>query len=741
MKSTGFLSTLGVGICAVFLAIFLLIPYSELLATKFAYFLYLLYPDEIVGGWFSLPNDWRATETVKAFFDSFNTSYLPMNRLSVLLIAAIESLWIYSLGSLIFRLLNNPLQDESPALQFCMECLTGAAALSAMTGILGLLGCLHGWLFWTLAAGMIIAKFGMRNAELRKAHQISCELRDASCEKATNDNNSEGLASTPHSSLLTPNSIIIFVALTLLCLLAVLPAMSPPWEFDVREYHLESVKEFWLSGRITALPNNAYANMPLGVESLVLAAMSLSGDWFLGALAGKTVLSLFVPLTAILLYALGEKYLSKRAGLIAALVYVSAPLVIRNAQFGLIDNVLAAYALATAAVVCLELGSCENIKATNGSEFEQSRGSADWERRLAASLITLLGVMAGMAAAIKYPGALFVALPCFAVVLWQSCRTRRFLPVATFLLAAVLVGGIWYLKNAILLGNPVYPLCSNLFGSEFPAGFSAESYARWQTVHAPHGWSWSAIVTPITGFFITSSDASPLILPALVLGTLFWNRIPKQARWSLIYCGLFIVGWLALTHRIERFLLPVVPFIAFAGGAAFDALLSSSSVWLGRLLKGVLAFSVGYSCLILALPTPGGMLGAMEDVSVMRSSPLRLGEGLTQLVTLKSEELLKMKDVNKRVLLIGDAAVFDFPIPVEYAVCFNSDNLLDDVTNKFKTNELPQTVVVNLSELARYQNTEYGYSSKIKAVLELLERSDQLEPIYRSEAIIIYQQR
>ena len=91
--------------------------------------------------------------------------------------------------------------------------------------------------------------------------------------------------------------------------------------------------------------------MPMGAESLVLTAMSLSGDWFLGALAGKTVLSLFVPLTALLLFALGEKYLSKRAGLIAALIYVSAPLVIRNAQFGLIDNVLAAYALATAAAL------------------------------------------------------------------------------------------------------------------------------------------------------------------------------------------------------------------------------------------------------------------------------------------------------------------------------------------------------------------------------------------------------
>ena len=721
MKSASILSTLGVGICAVFLAIFLVQPYSaEIAANRLSFYSSLILPDIIVGEWLSIPDNCRAPESVKTFFDSFNTSFLPLNRLSVLLIAAVESLWIYSLGSLIFRVLKNPL-EESPLLRFSLTCLTGAAALSALTGFLGLIGCLQTWLFWTLATGTILTLIW----------RIVRRIRNSECELQTN--------LTPHSSLLIPNSIIIIVTLTLLTLLAVLPAMSPPWEFDVREYHLESVKEFWLSGRITALPNNAYANMPLGAESLVLTSMSLSGDWFLGALAGKTILSLFVPLTAWLLFALGEKYLSKRAGLIAALIYVSAPLIIRNAQFGLIDNVLAAYALATAAIVSLEFVSCENIKATNGNDFGQSRGSADWEQRLAASI--LAGFMVGMAAAIKYPGVLFVALPCFAVIVWKSSRARLWLPIATFLLSAALVGGIWYLKNAILLGNPVYPLCSSLFGSEFPAGFSAESYARWQTVHTPHGWSWSAIFTPITNFFFSSMDASPLLLPTLICCIMFWKQLPKLAHWSLIYCGLFLVGWLVSTHRIERFLLPIIPFIALTGGFAFDALLSNASVWTGRVFKGIFALGVVYSCLILAFPFLGGMSGALEDVSVLRSSSTRLGDGLTQLVALKSEYLLNMKNADERVLLIGDAAVFDCPFPIEYAVCFNSDAFLDDVTNKLKENNPPPAVVVNLNEIARYQNTEYGYSSKIKAVLELLDSSDRFTPIYRSDSVIIYERK
>ena len=288
------------------------------------------------------------------------------------------------------------------------------------------------------------------------------------------------------------------------------------------------------------------------------------------------------------------------------------------------------------------------------------------------------------------------------------------------------------MKNAILLGNPVYPLCSSLFGREFPVGFSAESYARWQTVHAPHGWTWKAIYQPIVLFFYSSGVASPLFLPVLACCLLLWKRLPNYARWSLIYSSLFLIGWHVTTHRIERFLLPIVPFIALAGGAVFDVILSSVSVWMGRILKGVLALGAAYTFLIVAYPFLG-TFGTFDTISELRSSPLRLGEGLTQLVTLRSEELIKMKDSGERVLLIGDAAVFDWPVPVDYCVCFNSDDFIDSVASKLQGDNPPKWIVVNLWELDRYWTTEYGYCTKTKkAVLDLLDNPDRFTPIYRS---------
>ncbi len=44
----------------------------------------------------------------------------------------------------------------------------------------------------------------------------------------------------------------------------VLSAMMPPFDFDVREYHLQAPKEFYQAGKIGFLPHNVYANMPFG---------------------------------------------------------------------------------------------------------------------------------------------------------------------------------------------------------------------------------------------------------------------------------------------------------------------------------------------------------------------------------------------------------------------------------------------------------------------------------------------
>ena len=129
-------------------------------------------------------------------------------------------------------------------------------------------------------------------------------------------------------------------------LLILLGAMLPPWDFDVREYHLQVPKEWYQAGRIGFLPHNVYGNMPLGAEMHALLGMVLmpgERSWWWGALAGKTVIAGFAPLTALGLLAAGRRFVTPGAGVIAALVYLSVPWVVHVSQAGLIEGAVACY--------------------------------------------------------------------------------------------------------------------------------------------------------------------------------------------------------------------------------------------------------------------------------------------------------------------------------------------------------------------------------------------------------------
>lgn len=130
--------------------------------------------------------------------------------------------------------------------------------------------------------------------------------------------------------------------------LVVLGAMLPPWEFDVREYHLQVPKEWFQQGRIDFLPHNVYGNMPLGAELLALLPMTLlPGEraWWWGALAGKTVIACFTLLTAAGLLAAGQRFATKTAGVVAALIYLSTPWITYVSVTGLIDGAVGLYLL------------------------------------------------------------------------------------------------------------------------------------------------------------------------------------------------------------------------------------------------------------------------------------------------------------------------------------------------------------------------------------------------------------
>ena len=58
-----------------------------------------------------------------------------------------------------------------------------------------------------------------------------------------------------------------------------LGAVSPPTDFDVREYHLQGPKEWFQQRQISFLPHNVYTSFPFLSEMLSLTGMVFAGDW------------------------------------------------------------------------------------------------------------------------------------------------------------------------------------------------------------------------------------------------------------------------------------------------------------------------------------------------------------------------------------------------------------------------------------------------------------------------------
>jgi hypothetical protein len=126
-------------------------------------------------------------------------------------------------------------------------------------------------------------------------------------------------------------------------LLIVLGGMMPPWEFDVREYHLQVPKEWYQAGSVHFLPHNVYGNMPLGAEMHAVLGMVLTAgwaDWWWGALGRQDVMASFAPLTALGLFAAVRRHVSaSRWG--GGVIYLSIPWVVYVSITGLNEGAVA----------------------------------------------------------------------------------------------------------------------------------------------------------------------------------------------------------------------------------------------------------------------------------------------------------------------------------------------------------------------------------------------------------------
>ncbi|MBU4271927.1 MAG: hypothetical protein KKA28_08710 [Planctomycetes bacterium] len=717
-----------------------------------------------------LPDDWL-------FFAWFGSppQFALADRLPVLLAAGTVLAWAAVLGRLMMRLCrvggkrgtgpvcraaalrvlrtNRTCPPFSTLETFVFSLGVGLAALSTWTLLLGLFGVLDRMWTFAVPAGLTLLAAAWVWRRRRNSRRLTAAGAPAGY-------SSVGVAvELPPQRELPPQHRVpdvlragwLWLALPFV-LAIVLAAMLPPLDFDVREYHLQAPKEFFQQGRITFLPHNVYGNMPLGAEMLALLAMVISGDWWLGALAGKTVIAAFTPLCALALLAAGRRFFSAGAGVVAALAYISIPWVVGISTSGLIEGATACYLfLAVYALL---------LKTNHGA--------------------ALSGFFAGAAVATKYPAALFVLLPLGVWVFVSGLKristagkparytlirnvSRGTASLMLFLLAAAVSCGPWLAKNWAFTGNPTYPLLYEAFDGKT---WNEEKNHRWNEVHRPHDFSPKALGRDLGSVVLTSEWLSPLVVPlaALALLGLLLKAKPLDKRWSgsctaapairntngvavqlppqqmikakplaasqsivwmlSAYMVFVIAAWWLCTHRIDRFWMPVLPVVALLAGAG--ACWNVERWWRG-LLRGLLIAGLAANFLLASSAVwYNAWFVPLDD---LRNDPRRIGQW---------HWCFNTRLAGGRLLAVGDAAVFDLQSPVSYNTCFDDcifEQLVKDKTATEVRAELLSRniayVYVNWSEIDRYRSPgNYGFTDFVQpAVFDRLVSQGVLEPL------------
>ena len=581
----------------------------------------------------------------------------------------------------------------------------GLSELSLLTLAVGLFGGLHSLWCFVLIIGIVTALAGW------KWKRGTFHRRD--------DNSIEAAATeTSNVDWLGRWGLWLGVPFVLVILFG---GMLPPWDFDVREYHLQVPKEWYQEGKIGFLPHNIYGNMPLGAEMHALLAMvMMPGDraWWWGALAGKTVIASFAPLTALALVAAGRRFVSTTAGIAAALVYISTPWVVHVSVQGLNEGAVAFYLLLAVYAMLLSsppVGpSCrtgpdaadsgrDRLSASRSRPADGTYDETAPDASVMRGRILLAGFLAGSAAACKYPALLFVVLP---LAVWSGFAGWKFnwKHASLFSLAVVCACGLWLGKNWALAGNPVYPL---VFGGKTR---TAEKTEQWNRAHQvprdEHGrrYSVAQAANSFQQVVWRSLWLSPLLIPLAVMTFVSSRR--RRLAWMMAAMVLyFMVVWWLATHRIDRFWVPVLPIVALLAG--MGAVWSTQRHW--RLIAATVLL-----CGLLANLL---FLGSLEQLR----RDQRVGKYEDSRVNAFQRYLNGVVPKGQAVLLVGDAQPFDLEMPVLYSTCFDDcvfEQLLKGRNREERLAALRDHrishIYVSWTEIERYRSPgNYGFTDYV----------------------------
>ena len=312
---------------------------------------------------------------------------------------------------------------------------------------------------------------------------------------------------------------------------------------------------------------------------------------------------------------------------------------------------------------------------------------------------TISAICAGMAMGVKYTSFVMPLTAVILIVIWTFQRKLElFTEILKFGLISAGTGLIWYLRNWIWMGNPVYPF---LFGGRYWDEFRAIWYAGSGT---GSGWDLGALVLlPLTitlGYQDVNSidsDIGPLIL--LLLPAALWamtdlKKAEEPRKIALTTIGFFTLfsaafwtyGYITTRNLWQtRLLLPaIVPFVIPAAlGVTWISRLDTKSLRLSFIISGLAAISI-YANLV------------DTGLRVLARNPLAIATGIvtTQSYFEKYQpgyayalQAVDQTNLNSRIYSLFEPRSYSMTRPLQ------PDPILDNFSHDVYLYEHPESVV------------------------------------------------
>lgn len=239
---------------------------------------------------------------------------------------------------------------------------------------------------------------------------------------------------------------------------AVLPAS---W-WDPVAYHLPIVAQVLAKHAFAFDPGMVQTGFPLLGEAAALPAYAIAGS------AGAAMATLGAGIALALLCGAWSESIAEGSGPLATALVSCSALWLWLAPSFYVDIPFALFAVAALAATALVRG--------------------DGEGPSAAALV--VGLLAGAAAATKYPGLVVAAVGLLAVVGYER-KSSRLRASIDFLAGAIALAGGWYVRTALLTGDPVFPFLTSKLASSVAVRDFADRY-----VAMTHAWCGGSATLP-----------------------------------------------------------------------------------------------------------------------------------------------------------------------------------------------------------------------------------------------------